>query len=238
MFFIKQKIRTPYFEVGVKNYIYGDAVVEMGKHLENLSIKYDIDIVYIVPFLELYRVAQSTEALIVFAPYMDAIQTGRGMGLILPEGVKAAGAKGVLLNHCEKPMTLSTIKQAINRADELDLLTLICADTIEEARAIAQLHPDIISPEPNELIGSGFASELSFVMENIKEIKSIDPGILVEQAAGITTGKQVYEFLMAGSEGTGAGSGIFMSKDPFAVADEMIASVRKARDDMNARKQH
>ena len=232
MFCIKQKIRTPYFEVGVKNYIYGNDVLEMGKHLERLSIKYDVDIIYIVPFLELFNVAASTEKLIVFAPYMDPISPGRGMGLILPEGIKAAGAKGVLLNHCERPMSLSAIKQTIDRANELDLLTLVCSDTIDEARAVAQLGPDIIAPEPNGLIGSGTTSDLSFVMENIKEIKRINPNILIEQAAGITTGKQVYDFLMAGSEGTGSGSGIFTAKDPYSVADEMIAHVKKAREDM------
>jgi len=229
---IKQQIRTPYFEVGVKNYIYGDAVIEMGMYLDKLSAKYDIDIIYIAPFLELADVARATEKLIVFAPYMDPIRLGRGMGLVLPEGIKAAGAKGVLLNHCERPMSFPALKQAIDRANELELLSLICADSIEEARAIAQLGPDIIAPEPNELIGSGTASDLSFVMDNIREIKKINPNILVEQAAGITTGKQVYEFLMAGSEGAGAGSGIFNAADPFAIADEMIASVKDARDDL------
>ena len=216
----------------MKNYIYGDAVIEMGMYLDKLSAKYDIDIIYIAPFLELADVARATEKLIVFAPYMDPIRLGRGMGLVLPEGIKAAGAKGVLLNHCERPMSFPALKQAIDRANELELLSLICADSIEEARAIAQLGPDIIAPEPNELIGSGTASDLSFVMDNIREIKKINPNILVEQAAGITTGKQVYEFLMAGSEGAGAGSGIFNAADPFAIADEMIASVKDARDDL------
>jgi triosephosphate isomerase len=228
----KQKIRIPFFEVGVKNYIYGDAVVEMGKYLEKLSIKYDVDILYVVPFMEICDVAKSTERLIIIAPYMDTLLPGRGMGLILPEGLKAAGAKGVLMNHCEHPMTLSEIKKTIDRANELDFLSFACADTIEEAKAIAELHPDIISPEPNELIGSGNVSDLSYVMDTIKVIKSIAPNILVEQSAGITKGEQVYNFIIAGSEGAGAGSGIFTAKDPFTVADEMIAAVGKACNDM------
>ena len=232
MIYIKHKIRVPYFEVGVKNYIFGDDVVEMGKHLENLSIKYDIDIIYIIPYMEMRDVARMTDRLIVFAPYMDILRPGRGMGLILPEGIKAAGAKGVLMNHCERPMTLSSIKKTIDRANELDLLSLVCADSVAEARAIAELHPDIIAPEPDELIGSGTASDLSYVMDVTKAIKAIAPDILVEQAAGITKGEQVYNFLMAGSEGTGAGSGIFNAKEPYAAAEEMISAVRKASDDL------
>ena len=234
-FVIKRKIRVPYFEIGVKNYIYGDDVITTGRFIDSLSAKYDIDIIYIVSYTELRAVSGSTENLIVFAPYMDAIRPGRGMGLVLPESVKAAGAQGVLMNHCERPMTLAAVKQTIERADELDLLSLVCADSVAEARAIAHLNPDIISPEPTELIGSGTASDLSYVNEVLKEIKSINPNILVEQAAGITNGRQVYDFIMAGSEGTGSGSGIFTAEDPYSVAEEMVAAVRQAADDLKNR---
>ena len=54
----------------------------------------------------------------------------------------------------------------------------------------------------------------------------------MEQAAGITTGQQVYDFIMAGSEAAGAASGIMNSKDPVAMIDEMIAATRRAADDL------
>jgi len=231
--FIKYKIRVPYFEIGTKNYIYGDEVIDMGRYFDDLSIKYDVDVIYIVPYTEIRAVAQATKKLIIFAPYMDAIRPGRGMGLVLPEAIKAAGAKGVLINHCERPMPVSAVKAVIDRANELDLLVLACADSIVEARAIAEFNPDIISPEPTELIGSRTASDLSYVFETIRVIKAISPGTLVEQAAGITNGQQVYDFIMAGSEGTGSGSGIFTANDPRAVSEEMIAAVRKASDEIN-----
>ena len=46
-------------------------------------------------------------------------------------------------------MTLTHIKTAIDRANELDMLSFVCADTIAEARAIAELHPDINQPGTN-----------------------------------------------------------------------------------------
>ena len=232
---MKVRPRAPFFEVGVKNYAYGDDVVRMGLFLDRLAGRYDVDVIYIVPHMDIREVARTADRLFVFAPYMDALRPGRGMGLILPEGVRAAGAKGVLMNHSERPMTLSAISQTIGRADELSLLSFACSDTLAEARAIAELGPDIINPEPTGLIGSGTASDLGFVMDTIKAIKAVDPGIMVEQAAGITTGRQVYEFIMAGSEGAGAGSGIFNAKDPYAAAEEMIAAVRRARDDLGRR---
>ena len=232
MFCIKVKVRVPYFEVGVKNYIYGDQVLKMAKFLDDTSKKYDIDVLFIVPYTEIRRVSENTERLIIIAPYMDVLRPGRGIADVLPEAIKAAGAHGVLMNHCERPMTLSAIKKTIDRANELDLLTFACVDSVAEAKALAQLHPDIINPEPTDLIGSGNASDLSYVKEVIKAIKAIDPNILVEQAAGITKGQQVYDFICAGSDGAGAGSGILLSEDPYATADEMIHSVRRAYDDM------
>ena len=91
------------------------------------------------------------------------------MADILPEGLKAAGAEGVVVNHCEKPMSLPAIKATIDRANELDMLVFACADTVAEAKAIAQLGPDIINPEPTELIGGsgGGVSDMGYVKEVI-----------------------------------------------------------------------
>ena len=73
---------------------------------------------------------------------------------------------------------------------------------------------------------------MAYVKEVIKEVKKINPNIIVEQAAGITNGKQVYDFIMAGSEAAGAASGIMNAADPIAMIDEMIAATRKAADDL------
>ena len=228
----KAKVRTPFFETGVKNYIYGDAVLEMAKAADAAAVKYDVDVLFITPYTEIRRVRESCPHLIIIAPYMDAIRPGRGIADILPEAVKAAGAQGVVINHCERPMTLTAIKKTIERANELDMLSFVCADTIEEAKAIAQLHPDILNPEPTELIGGGQASDMGYVREAITAIKAIDPGIMVEQAAGITTAQQIYDFIMAGSEAAGSASGIIKSTDPLALLDEMVAAVAKARRDL------
>ena len=230
---MKPQIRTPYFEIGTKNYIYGDTVLEYAKAADAAAEKYDIDVLFITPCTEIRRVVENTKHLIVLAPYMDTLRPGRGMADILPEGLKAAGAKGVVINHCEKPMSLPAMKATIDRARELDFLVFACADTVDEAKAIAQLHPDILNPEPSELIGgTGGVSDMGYVKEMLREIKSIDPNIMVEQAAGITNGQQVYDFIMAGSEAAGAASGIMNAKDPIAMIDEMIAATRRAADDL------
>ncbi len=236
---MKRKIRTPFFEIGTKNYIYGDTVLEYALAADKAAEKYDIDVLFITPAVEIRRVVENTKHLIVLAPYMDTLRPGRGMADILPEGLKAAGAQGVVINHCEKPMSLPQMKATIDRANELDMLVFACADTVAETKAIAQLHPDIINPEPSELIGGtgNGVSDMGYVMEVIREIRKIDENILIEQAAGITNGQQVYDFIMAGSEAAGAASGIMKAADPLAMIDEMVGAVRRAADDLKKKEE-
>lgn len=230
---MKPQIRVPYFEVGTKNYVYGDTLLEYAIAADKAAEKYDIDVLFICPAVEIRRVCENTKNLIVLAPYMDTLRPGRGMADVLPEGLKAAGAQGVVINHCEKPMSLPQMKATIDRARELDMLVFACADTLAEAKAIAQLHPDIINPEPSEIIGGGNGvSPMAYVKDSIKVIKDIYPDIMVEQAAGITNGQQVYDFIMAGSEAAGAASGIMNAADPIAMIDEMIGATRRAADDL------
>ena len=230
---MKPQIRVPYFEVGTKNYVYGDTLLEYAIAADKAAEKYDIDVLFICPAVEIRRVCENTKKLIVLAPYMDTLRPGRGMADVLPEGLKAAGAQGVVINHCEKPMSLPQMKATIDRARELDMLVFACADTLAEAKAIAQLHPDIINPEPSEIIGGGNGvSPMAYVKDSIRVIKEIYPDIMVEQAAGITNGQQVYDFIMAGSEAAGAASGIMNAADPIAMIDEMIGATRRAADDL------
>ena len=232
---MKPKIRTPYFEIGVKNYVYGDDVLKMALHADACAEKYNVDVAMIVPYTELRRVCEQTKHLYVFAPYMDTLRPGRGMADVLPEAIKATGAIGVVINHCEKPMTLPQMRATIDRARELDLLVFGCADSIAETKALAELHPDIINPEPNELIGGGGGvSSADYVQTNIRAVKDIYEDIIVEQAAGVSSPKEVYDFIYAGCEATGAASGIFKAADPYKMAEDMIAAVRKAIDDRKA----
>ena len=230
---MKRPIRVPFFEVGTKNYVYGDHLLELAKAADKFAEKYDVDVLFFCPALEVRRVAENTKNLFVMCTYMDTLRPGRGCADILPEGVKAAGACGIMVNHCEKPMSLPQIKKTIDRARELDMYVFACADSIAEGKAIANLHPDIINPEPSDIIGGGNGSSpMDYVLASIQEIKAIDPAIMVEQAAGITNGQEVYDFIMAGSEAAGAASGIMNAEDQVGKMEEMIAATARAKADL------
>ena len=219
--------RTPYFEIGIKNYIFGDDVLRIAKAADTAAVRYDVDVMLITPYTEIRRVAEQTERLIVLAPYMDLLRPGRGMADVLPEALQSAGAQGVVINHCERPVPLSTVSATIRRARELGLLSLVCVDTIEEARAVAILGPDIINPEPTELIGGQQASGMDYMQESVRAIKAIDPNIIVEQS---------YELVLAGMEAVGSASGVLRSADPIGMAEAMIRSVRSALDERGRRR--
>ena len=155
------------------------------------------------------------------------------MADILPESLVAAGAEGVMLNHCEKPLTLAVLRETIKRADEVGLATIVCADSMAEASMIAMLKPNIIVAEPSELIGTGVSVGPQYVEAATKAVKDIDPEILVLTAAGIANGNDVYNTIIAGADATGSSSGVAKAKDRAAMVDEMISAVRRAWNERN-----
>ena len=126
------KIKPPFFEIGPKAYLYGDEMLKLARVIDRVAMKYDVDIIVTPQYTDIRLLAENTERILVFAQHMDYLHVGRGLGSVLPEAVKAAGAAGVMLNHAEKKLTLDVVEKTIRRADEVGLATIVCADTIEE----------------------------------------------------------------------------------------------------------
>jgi len=227
----KKKINLPFFEIGPKSYLFGDDVLELAKAADLASEKYGVDIIFTTPVVDIRRVAEATSHIHVFAPHMDPIYPGRGLADTLPESLVAAGAEGVMLNHCEKPLTFEVLQETLRRADEVGLTTIVCADSLAEAGKIAGLKPDIIVAEPSELIGTGVSVGPEYVAAAAKAVKDVDPDILVLTAAGISGGEDVYQTIRSGADATGSSSGIAKAPDRAAMVDEMISAVRRAWDE-------
>ena len=228
-----KKVKLPFFEIGPNSYLYGDDILELAKAADAASAKYDVDIIFTTPVVDIRRVREATKNIHVFAPHMDAIVPGRGLADILPESLVAAGADGVMLNHCEKPLDFETLEKTIVRANEVGLTTIVCADSLAEASKIATLNPDIIVAEPSELIGTGVSVGKEYVEAATKSVKDVNPDILVLTAAGIAGGDDVYNTIIAGADATGSSSGVAKAKDRAAMVDEMISAVRRAWNERN-----
>lgn len=225
------KLEPPFFEIGPKNYMFGDQILDLARIADEAAEKYDVRVIFTTPYADIRRVAENVKNLKVFAPHMDDIPVGRGLACVLGESLKAAGAVGVMLNHAERPLPSSTLVRTLNRARELDLMTIVCADSMDETRAVAQLHPDLMITEPTELIGTGQAADLSYVKTSVDAITAIDPNIGILVGGGISNGTDVYNTIMAGADATGSSSGIVKAADPGAMIHEMLSALRQAWDE-------
>ena len=228
-------IKPPFFEVGPKAIIWGEEMLALAKVIDKTAMKYDVDIIVTPQYTDIKLLADNTERILVFAQHMDALVPGRGLGSVLPEAVKAAGAKGVMLNHAEKPLDMETLEKTIRRADEVGLATIVCADTVEEIRQIAMLAPNLIVAEPTDLIGTGVASDMGYVRDTIAAVRAINPDIMVLQGAGISGPEDVANVIRAGAQATGCTSGVMKAADPEAAAEEMLYTLRKVWDEVNGK---
>ena len=231
----KKAVKLPFFEIGPKSYLYGDDILELAKAADAAAEKYDVDIIFTTPIVDIRRVREATKHIHVFAPHMDPILPGRGLADVLPESLVSAGADGVMLNHCEKPISFETLEKTIARANEVGLTTIVCADSLADASKIATLAPDIIVAEPSELIGTGVSVGKEYVEAATKSVKDVNADILVLTAAGISNGEDVYNTIIAGADATGSSSGVAKAKDRAAMVDEMISAVRRAWDERQAK---
>ena len=226
------KLTPPFFEIGPKAYLYGQQALALAKFADQVSVKYDVQIIFTPQYVDIPLLARQTKNLLIFAQHMDALTIGRGVGSVLPEAVKNAGAVGVLLNHAEKPLSHEIIQQTIQRADQVGLASMVCAGSLEEVEIVARMNPNILLAEAPELIGTGKRTpgDQGAIRQVNELVWDINPEILVLHGAGISTGKDVYEIIALGAQAAGSTSGIIKAKDPFAMTEEMIRAVREAWD--------
>ena len=226
------EITPPFFEIGPKAYLYGREVLKLARHADNISKKYNVQMIITPQYVDIPILAREMENVLVFAQHMDSLEVGRGVGSVLPEALKAVGAVGVMLNHAEKRLSNDELERTIKRADQIGLATMVCADTLEDAAVIAQMEPNIIISESPDLIGVGRRDEKDqLAIHRINEtVWKINPDIRVLHGAGIRCGRDVYDIIANGAQGTGSTSGIILSSDPFGMVEEMARSVREAWD--------
>lgn len=228
---LKQRIQAPFFEVGPKAYLYGQDALELAQVAEEASLKSGVSVIYTPQLTDLALISRKVQHLYLCAQHMDALRPGKGQGSILPEAVRAAGATCVMLNHAEHPMTVAALRAAIDRAREVGLWSIACADSITEAQAVAAMSPDILVVEPSELIGTGVTSDEQLISASTRAVKEINPEIQVLQGAGISNADDVYRTIFAGADATGSSSAICKAADPAKMLREMLAAARQAYND-------
>jgi triosephosphate isomerase len=212
-----KKYKTPILVINLKNYdeIYSNYSIDISKISESVANETSVEIIVCPPNPVLYKVIDSVN-IPIYAQHVDDAKIGSSTGSIVPELLKSINCPGSLINHSEKRIPLEEIEKLIMRFRDLELTSLVCAQSIDEVESIAKLKPDIIAIEPPELIGSGRAvSKVNpkIISDSVDTVKSITNEVDVLCGAGIMTGEDVSIALELGSKGILIASGIIKANN-------------------------
>ena len=227
------KTKSPFLVVNPKSHLYGKESLSLAKEADQVAKDTGLPIIFTCPYADVRLIRENTENIIVCVQSMDPLTPGRGMGHVLPESLKEAGADAVFLNHAENPKTLSDLYKCILRAAELNMTSIVCADSITEARAVACMNPDIVLAEPTALIGTGHVADDSYTIETIQEVRKVNPDVQIMVASGVSTADDCYNVIRLGADGTGGTSGILNAPSPAERIREMAEAIVRAKEDIS-----
>jgi triosephosphate isomerase len=215
------KLKTPIIIVNFKTYLEatGQKAVELARDAEKVTKETGVSIAVAPQFADIARIAEMVE-IPVLAQHIDPIKPGNSTGHVLAESVKEAGAVGTLINHSERQLKLADIDAIIALTREKGLISCVCANNPTVSAAAASLHPDIVSIEPPELIGTGIAvskAQPKIVTNTVNLVHQISPSVTILCGAGISQGEDVSVALKLGTNGVLVASGIVKAKDPYSI---------------------
>ena len=229
---MNSKIQTPIIIVNFKTYLEatGKKAVQLAVEAERASKETGVNISVAPQFADITRVAEAVE-IPVYAQHIDAVCPGAHTGHVLAESIKESGAVGTLINHSERQLKLSDIDAIIQHSNEKDITSCVCTSNPAISAAVAYLHPDIISIEPPELIGTGVAvskAKPDAVTDTIKMVRKVNTEAVILCGAGISHGEDVAVALKLGAQGVLVASGIVKAKNPYMVMLEFADSSQRS----------
>lgn len=205
----------------------GERGVALCRIADEVARETGVSIIVAPQNVDLFRVAREV-TIPVFAQHIDANEPGAFTGSITAEAVKQAGCRGTLLNHSEKRVSFETIQASIQIARRVGIESLVCADSVDQAKRIAPLKPDYIAVEPPELIGSGISvskAKPDVVRDAVEQVKEIVE-IPVLCGAGISNGEDVRRAVELGADGVLLASAFVKAKNPRVVLLDMVSPLR------------
>ena len=203
----------------------GKSALKLTKKHELVAKATGQNIAVAVQAFDLANIAKNVD-IPVFAQNIDIAEYGSFTGWNMAEAAKEAGAYGTILNHSEHRVSFEILGKAIQRAKEVGLKTVVCAETAQEAAEIMQkFNPDLVAVEPPELIGGDISVSTSNPGIIRDSVELIGAGkVLV--GAGIKNGEDVKIAVELGSVGVLLASGITKAENPEAVLQDLVAGLK------------
>jgi triosephosphate isomerase len=222
------KLPYPHFQINFKVYpdTWGENAVSVASSLERIEAETDAQFVITPQLPDIRSISDETDISIT-APFMHATEPGRGMGKILPETLADAGVDGVVHNHAENRDTLTDLIWKIKRCRDLGMDSIVCVDSIEMGRSIAQFDPDLLIYEMPEDISSNEAITQTHpdrVRKFLTMIEEVNPQTRVLVGGGVSTSEDVRLAFELGADAAGAASAVSLADDKISLL-ERIGSV-------------
>jgi triosephosphate isomerase len=207
----------PYFLVNFKtdDDTYGADAASYARTVERVAEETGAPFVVAPQTVDLRLVAETT-SLPVVAQTIDALESGRDTGGVLPEAVAAAGADGALVNHPERPDTLADVETKVQRCADLGLESIVSVNSVETGRGVLAFDPDCLLFENPSDIASGNAlaqTNPELVEEFVEMVAATNPETTVSLGGGITSAADVERSLELGADAAGAASAAVQADD-------------------------
>jgi triosephosphate isomerase len=228
---VLKNVYTPFILVNFKAYAEatGDKALNLAKIAEKISKETEVSIGIAPQLIDLRKIAAEVN-IPVFAQHIDPFKPGAYTGYVTAEAIKDAGAAGSLINHSERKIKLSEIDEVVNRLKDLNMVSIVCADTEKASAAAAALNPVMVAIEPPELIGSGIAvskAKPEIVKDTVAIIEKVNSKVIVLCGAGITKGEDVSAALKLGAKGVLVASGVVKAENQEEALLDLAEAARK-----------
>jgi len=211
----------------------GEHALRLARAAHDVAVANPHVLVIIAPATpDLHAIARATEFhsknFMVFAQHADALEAGQHTGSVPLEAVRAAGARGVFVNHSEKRLAHDVVRKIIERARALELKTLVCAESPRESRELARFAPWAVAVEPPELIGTGVSVSTArpeVVKNALVEVKNVNSSVLFFAGAGVSNADDVRAATSLGAEGVLLASAFVKSREPKNFLKELVKAL-------------
>jgi len=206
----------------------GSEALRLAEICEDIARDYSVQMIVAPQMADIHAISHEVK-IPVYAQHVDGVGYGGFTGHVTAASLKAAGARGSLINHSERRIKLADMEASLSACRDLGLASIICTNNVATTRAAAALEPDYVAVEPPELIGSGIPvskANPNVVSDSVSAVKKIAPRVGVLCGAGITHGEDLRSALDLGSEGVLLASGIIKAKDQRQALEDLVTGVK------------
>jgi triosephosphate isomerase len=217
----------PLFLLNLKVYseTLGAPAERIARDLEELGSEQGVPVGVAPATPDLGRVAAAV-GIPVLAQHVDAVGAGAHTGFVPVEAVRAAGARGGLVNHSEHPLSFRDCRRTVGELGRAGLAAVVCAPTVTSARRLAGLEPAYLAIEPPELIGGDHAVSTArpgVVSGTVSAVRAVAPSVNVLCGAGVHDRRDVRRALELGAVGVLVASAVTRARSPRDAIAELLA---------------